>query len=59
MGSEQTLGPGPPGAADYIFENAAEHPHARLKALSAVFARGTIRHLSARGIKKGWHCLRL
>lgn len=45
MGSEQTLGPGPPGAADYIFENAAEHPHARLKALSAVFARGTIRHL--------------
>ena len=37
MGSEQTHGPAPPDAANYLFDNAAEHAHARLKALSAIF----------------------
>lgn len=57
MGSDQTRGPGPRDTANYVFDNAAEHTHARLKALSGIFDPETIPHLSERGIEKGWHCI--
>jgi 2-polyprenyl-3-methyl-5-hydroxy-6-metoxy-1,4-benzoquinol methylase len=41
----------------YVFDNAAPQAPRRLTALAAVYDPGTIRHLEARGIADGWHCL--
>jgi SAM-dependent methyltransferase len=41
----------------YVFDNAAEHAGARLRALSEMFDPSTIRHLSERGVDHGWSCL--
>jgi SAM-dependent methyltransferase len=41
----------------YVFPNAAPQAAARLHALAAVFDPGTIRHLEARGVGRGWSCL--
>ncbi len=41
----------------YIFDNAASQTRDRLRALSAVFDPGTIRHLEERGLGEGWNCL--
>ena len=41
----------------YLFDNAAEQAGARLQALSEIFDPGTIRHLTERGVDRGWHCL--
>jgi len=57
MESKQIQGPGPRDTANYVFDNAAVQARTRLGAISAVFDPGTIRHLSERGIKKGWRCL--
>jgi SAM-dependent methyltransferase len=38
-------------------DNAAREVPGRFAALSAVFDPGTIRHLEACGVRRGWHCL--
>lgn len=43
--------------SEYLFDNAAEQAGARLQALSEIFDPGTIRHLTERGVDRGWHCL--
>jgi len=44
-------------APGYVFANDAAEAPVRLAALSALFDRGTVRHLKARGVGRGWHCL--
>lgn len=41
----------------YVFDNAAPEAASRLEALAEVYDPGTVRHLEARGIDSGWHCL--
>jgi len=41
----------------YLLDNAAREVPGRFAALSAVFDPGTIRHLEACGVPRGWHCL--
>lgn len=43
----------------YSFDNAWSAAHARLRALEARFDPGTIRHLQALGVSKGWRCLEI
>ena len=43
----------------YVFDNAAEQTAARFVALARLFDEGTIRHIEARGIRHGWHCLEI
>jgi SAM-dependent methyltransferase len=44
-------------SSEYLFDNAADQAGARLQALSEIFDPGTIRHLTERGVDRGWHCL--
>jgi SAM-dependent methyltransferase len=41
----------------YSFDNAWQHANERLGALEAWLDPGTQRHLEARGVGPGWHCL--
>lgn len=41
----------------YALDNAAEQAAERFAALREMFDPGTIRHLEARGVSSGWHCL--
>jgi SAM-dependent methyltransferase len=41
----------------YAFDNAWHLARQRLSALEAMLDPGTIRHLEARGVGPGWHCL--
>lgn len=41
----------------YVFDNAAAQTPARFSALASIFDPGTVRHLSALGVGKGWRCL--
>jgi SAM-dependent methyltransferase len=56
-------GRSPDGAAtprsdeSYVFDNAGAQAGTRFSALAAIFDPGTIRHLTARGVSDGWHCL--
>jgi SAM-dependent methyltransferase len=43
----------------YVFDNAAPQARARLAALADVHDDGTIRHLLARGVGRGWKCLEI
>lgn len=43
----------------YVFDNAAPQAHERLAALAEVHDPGTIRHLLARGVTRGWKCLEI
>lgn len=43
----------------YVFDNAADQTAARFVALARIFDEGTIRHIEARGIRHGWHCLEI
>jgi len=43
----------------YVLDNAAPQAVTRLSALADMFDPGTIRHLEARGIHEGWHCLEI
>jgi ubiquinone/menaquinone biosynthesis C-methylase UbiE len=42
---------------NYVFNNAAQQAGARFDALSKILNPGTIRHLEARCVGTGWHCL--
>lgn len=42
---------------NYVFDNAAPQAASRLAVLAEVFDPGTIRHLAARGVGRGWRCL--
>jgi len=41
----------------YLLDNGATEAPARFAVLSALFDPGTIRHLEACGVGRGWHCL--
>jgi len=41
----------------YVFDNSAAQAMPRFSALAAVFDAGTVRHLSAIGVARGWKCL--
>jgi len=41
----------------YLLDNGASEAPARFALLSALFDPGTIRHLEACGVGRGWHCL--
>src|SRR3712207_2281029 len=41
----------------YVFDNAWQQARDRLAGLEQAFDPGTIRHLAARGVGPGWHCL--
>jgi len=41
----------------YVFDNSATQATARFTALTAVFDPGTVGHLAAVGVAKGWKCL--
>jgi len=41
----------------YLLDNGAREAPARFAALSALFDPGTIRHLEACGVERGWQCL--
>ena len=41
----------------YLLDNGARETPARFAVLSALFDPGTIRHLEACGVGRGWHCL--
>jgi SAM-dependent methyltransferase len=43
--------------ASYAFDNAGTQTPSRFAALATIYDPGTIRHLTALGIKHGWHCL--
>lgn len=45
------------GTPAYVMPNAGEQASQRWAALEALYDRWTIEHLSARGIRSGWHCL--
>jgi SAM-dependent methyltransferase len=45
------------GHSGYLLDNGAREAPARFAVLSAVFDPGTIRHLEACGVERGWHCL--
>jgi SAM-dependent methyltransferase len=47
----------PRSDASYVFDNAGAQAGTRFSALAAIFDPGTIRHLAARGVSAGWHCL--
>jgi len=56
MGTSATGG-APSARTRYLLDNAAREVPGRFAALSAVFDPGTIRHLEACGVQRGWHCL--
>jgi SAM-dependent methyltransferase len=41
----------------YLLDNGSKEAPARFTVLSALFDPGTIRHLEACGVGRGWHCL--
>ena len=41
----------------YLLDNGGRETPARFAALSALFDPGTVRHLEARGVGRGWQCL--
>ena len=43
--------------SSYAFENAWQRARQRLNAIEAWLDPDTIRHLTARGVGPGWHCL--
>jgi SAM-dependent methyltransferase len=43
----------------YVFDNSATQATARFTALTAVFDPGTVGHLAAVGVAKGWKCLEI
>jgi SAM-dependent methyltransferase len=45
------------GCSRYLLDNGAKEAPARLAVLSALLDPGTIRHLEACGVGRGWHCL--
>ncbi|HYA89673.1 MAG TPA: methyltransferase domain-containing protein [archaeon] len=45
------------GYTGYLLDNASSEAPKRFAVLSALFDPGTIRHLEARGVGRGWHCL--
>jgi SAM-dependent methyltransferase len=45
------------GYSRYLLDNGAREAPARFAVLSALFDPGTIRHLEACGVGRGWHCL--
>ena len=53
--------PSPPdpgtGMARYVFDQAWQREHARLRALEDAFDDASIRHLAERGVGPGWRCL--
>jgi SAM-dependent methyltransferase len=53
MGSDALCGT----RSDYVLDNAGREAPARFAALSALFDEASIRHLQARGVRRGWHCL--
>src|SRR4051794_23215559 len=42
---------------EYLFDNAAPQVARRFDALAALYDPITARHLEARGVADGWHCL--
>lgn len=53
----ETRVPGAATGAPYLLDNAATEAPSRLAALTAAFDAHTRRHLLARGVRPGWHCL--
>jgi SAM-dependent methyltransferase len=47
----------PPEEATYAYDNALANQRQRLATLEALLDAGTIRHLEARGVGRGWRCL--
>lgn len=45
------------GEGGYVFDNTADEARARFAALPTIFDPGTIRHLTERGVRRGWRCL--
>ena len=45
------------GYSGYLLDNGAKEAPARFALISALFDSGTIRHLEACGVGRGWHCL--
>jgi SAM-dependent methyltransferase len=45
------------GYSRYLLDNGTREAPARFAVLSALFDPGTIRHLEACGVGRGWHCL--
>ena len=41
----------------YVFDNAADQTRTRFDTLEGIYDEGTIRHIEARRIDKGWSCL--
>ncbi len=56
MGNSTTRG-SQTANSGYLLDNGAKQAPTRFATLSAVFDPGTIRHLEARGVECGWHCL--
>jgi SAM-dependent methyltransferase len=56
MGNSPTSGTRS-GSSGYLLNNAASEAPRRFAVLSALFDPGTIRHLEACGMQRGWHCL--
>jgi SAM-dependent methyltransferase len=56
MGNSPTSGKRS-GYSGYLLNNAASEAPRRFTVLSALFDPGTIRHLEACGVQRGWHCL--
>lgn len=44
-------------ASAYLLDNGSREAPGRFDALSAIYDRGTIRHLEDLGVGEGWHCL--
>jgi SAM-dependent methyltransferase len=59
MGNSATSGTqsGYSGYSGYLLDNGAREAPTRFAVLSALFDPGTIRHLEACGVGRGWHCL--
>jgi SAM-dependent methyltransferase len=47
----------PAAEGSYAFENVRAIQRERLRTLEALLDEGTIRHLEARGVERGWRCL--
>lgn len=56
MGNSATSGTRS-GYSGYLLDNSAREAPTRFAVLSTVFDPGTIRHLEACGVERGWHCL--
>jgi hypothetical protein len=47
----------PATEGSYAFKNVRAIQRERLRTLEALLDEGTIRHLEARGVERGWRCL--